>query len=118
MAQLEAYRIFTGQPTPVRELKDHFVVSAQGVSKCIGIAMFKFPYAGHVIQFDAPIVENIDTPLIIGLSDQDKLGSRGVDQKSNTIVLVTALVYQSSVISVTCGYVGTTILSACTAGRN
>ncbi len=85
VAQLEAYRKFTGNPTPVRKLKNHFVISAHGGSKCFGVATFKFPYGSLTISFDAPIVENSDTPLILGLSDQDRLGSRGADQLINTI---------------------------------
>ena len=84
-AQLQAYRSFTGHPTPVRPLKNHYAVSAHGGSKCIGIATFKFPYHDTVIEFEAPIVENSDIPLILGLDDQDKFKSAGVDQKSDTI---------------------------------
>ena len=84
-AQLQAYRSFTGNPTPVRPLKNHYAVSAHGGSKCIGIATFKFPYHDTVIKFDAPIVENSDIPLILGLDDQDKLLSPGVNQRDDTI---------------------------------
>lgn len=85
IAQLKAYRRFTGCPTPMRKLKNHFVVSAHGGSKCIGIATFKFPYGDTILSFNAPIVENSDTPLILGLNDQDKLLSSGADQKENSI---------------------------------
>ncbi len=85
VAQLEAYRKFTGTPTPVRKLKNYFVISAHGGSKCIDVATFKFLYGNTSIAFDAHIVENSDTPLILGLSDQDRLGSRGADQLNNTI---------------------------------
>ncbi len=78
VAQLELYRKFTGTPTPVRNLKKHFVIYAHGGSKFIGVATFKFPYGNTIIAFDAPIVANSDTPLILGLSDQDRLGSRGL----------------------------------------
>ena len=84
-AQLQAYRSFTGNPTPVRPLKNHYAVSAHGGSKCIGIATFKFPYHDTIIKFDAPIVESSDIPLILGLDDQDKLLSPGVNQRDDTI---------------------------------
>ena len=57
VAQLEAYRKFSGNPTPVRKLKDHSLISAHGSSKCVGIGRFKLPYGDSVIVFDAPIVE-------------------------------------------------------------
>jgi len=85
VSQLEAYRNFTGNEAPVRKLRDHYVVSAHGGSNCIGVATFKFPYQDAVIAFDAPIVENTDTPLILGLKDQDMFRSRGADQRNNTI---------------------------------
>ena len=54
-AQLEAFRAFTGNPTPGRPLKDHYGVSACGGSKCIGNATFMVLYHDTVIKFDAPM---------------------------------------------------------------
>lgn len=85
LSQLKAYRQFTGNPTPLRRIKNHYVVSAHGGSNCIGMATFTFPYLNSVIKFDAPIVENIDAPLILGLKEQDRMRSRGADQRDNTI---------------------------------
>jgi len=89
VSQLEAYRTFTGNPAPMRKLRNHRCVSAHGGSNCIGIATFRFPYDDTVIEFDAPIVENSDSPLILGLSDQDRLQSPGVNQRSNTMTFGT-----------------------------
>ena len=85
VSQLEAYRNFTGHPTPVRKLKGHYVISGHGGSECLGIATFRFPYGDTVITFDAPIVKDADTPLILGLRDQDRLLSKGVNQQTNCI---------------------------------
>ncbi len=35
-----------------------------------GVAVIKFPYGSLIISFDSIIVENPDTPLILGLADQ------------------------------------------------
>lgn len=85
VSQLQAYCKFTGNPAPLTKIKDHYVVSAHGGSNCIGIATFTFPYLNSVIKIDAPAVENIDSPLILGLRDQDRMKCRGADQKENTI---------------------------------
>ncbi len=69
-------------------LKNHYVVSAHGGSKCIGVSTFKFPYYDSIIEFGAPIVDNSDTPLILGLNDQDRLHCRGADQRNNTIAFL------------------------------
>ncbi len=79
VAKLEAYRSFTGYPTSIRMLKNHYAASAHGGSKCIGVSTFKYPY------YDSIIAQNSDTPLILGPNDQDRLHCRGGDQRNNTI---------------------------------
>ncbi len=86
VALLEAYRNYTGYSTPLRKLKNHYMISAYGGSKCISITTFKFPYGDSVIEFDAPIIEKSGIPLILGLKDMDKLNSRGADQIEKPII--------------------------------
>ncbi len=85
IAPLEAYRMFTGNPTPMRKLKGHYAISGHGGSECVGVATFKFPYGDTVLEFDPPIVKDTDFPLILGLRDQDRLGTHGANQKENSI---------------------------------
>ena len=61
VTQLEAYWKFTSDPTPVWKLKNHYMISTNGGSKCIGIGKFKFPSGDSAIKFDTPIVENFDS---------------------------------------------------------
>ncbi len=117
VAQLEAYRSFTGYPTLIRMLKNHYVVSAHGVSKCIEVSTFKFPYFDSIIEFDAPIVENSDTPLILGLNDQDRLQCRGADQRNNTIAFLDGPEIPLTRETVTYGSAGTSTPSAFTRRR-
>jgi len=42
-----------------------------------------------VLEFEAPIVENSDTPLILGLNDQDRFNTKGVNQMTNTVSFYT-----------------------------
>ena len=53
--------------------------------KCIRIRAVTFPYGDSTIKFDAPIVENFDSPLILANSDIYKLQSRGADKRDNNI---------------------------------
>ena len=85
VAQLEAYRKFTDNRAPVQKLNNQYIISAHGGSKCIGIRTFKFPCGDSAIKFGALIVEKSGSPLILGLSDIDKLQSRGTNQLDNTI---------------------------------
>ena len=70
--QPQAYRSLTGFPIFDRPLKKCYAISAHSRPNCIGIATFKFPYPDTIIEFDSPIVENSNIPLILGLDDQDK----------------------------------------------
>ena len=85
VAQLEAYRKFTGLDVPMTKIKDHVCVSAHGGSRCIGVAKFRFSYDDTVLEFDEPIVENTDSPLILGLDQMDRFETSGADQRRNVI---------------------------------
>ncbi len=63
ISQLEAYRTFTGNPTPMRKLKGLYAISGHGGSECVGAATFKFPCRDTVLEFDAPIVKDADFPI-------------------------------------------------------
>ncbi len=70
VAQLEAYRKFTRNPNAcpeAQELLRHLLHTV--VRNAFDVATFKFLYGNTSIAFDAHIVENSDTPLILGLSD-------------------------------------------------
>ncbi len=85
VAQLEAYRKFTRKPNACPQAQEPLRHLCPCGSKYISVATFKFRYGSLIISLDAPIVENSDTPLTLGLSDQDRLGSRGADKLNKTI---------------------------------
>lgn len=62
VSELEGYRTSAGHNTQVQNPKHH----AHGGSKCICIETFRFPYANTKIEFHDIIIENSDTPLMLG----------------------------------------------------
>lgn len=77
VAQLEAYRNFTGPASPTQEsLRSFWSWRIRMHWYCY----VSFPRADGVLSFDAPIVEDTDLPLILGLREMESLNSRGMDQ--------------------------------------
>ena len=42
-----------------------------------------FPYLASVIEFSALIIQNLQTPLILGLKEKDNFESKGINQAEN-----------------------------------
>lgn len=77
ISQLRAHRMFTGNHSILSNLKDHCMVSAHGGSKCISQVIFIFLCKDSVVLFHALIVDKMDYPLILILSDMGKFAHVG-----------------------------------------
>ena len=84
-AQLKSYHSFTGYSTSERQLVNHYAIIFSDGSKRIGITTVKFLYNNSIIEFDAPIIENSDISLNLGLDDQDTLKYPGANLRDGRI---------------------------------
>lgn len=84
VTKLQSYRIYTENSTSLRKLQYHYVISTHRCSKCIGSTKIKFTSSDSLITFDALVLENIDSLLVLRLDDIDKLHSRGAEKLVKT----------------------------------